>query len=370
MGFIDTVLRFLPWLVFGQGMLLAAAVLSRWNHRGNRYLGSFLILLSFHGLMMLLSRSGQGLLIPELSVVFSSLPFLYGPLVYRYVWHSFYRDWDGNSPFILHAFPGILNILIYGVILAVVGRDAYTDIVLRVYAGRGPVYVIIIEYLKILHGLFYSGLIIQLFIRQRNALARWTGTESRRRWLMSLIVTFTLNWVLVVGSAVFLLNEEASAAWRLAFLALQLLSFLVFLYIITFFSMRYPVILDPKEVREAIRAKLNLPEGFVEETINRLEKAEKRQFFTDSEVTLPSLADELGLHPNALSYIINEERGKRFREYLNSLRLDFFLEAARDAGSGRTHLEMAYEAGFASKTTFLRAFRARYGATPAEYLAK
>ena len=317
MGIIDPVLRFLPWLVFGQGMLLAAAVLSRWSHRGNRYLGFFLVLLSFHGLMILLARSRAGLVVPELSAILSGLPFLYGPLVYRYVWHSFYRDWDGHSPFVLHALPGIANILAYSAILAVIGRDAYADIVLRVYAGRGPLYGVIIEYLQILHGLGYSAASISLFIRQKTALARWAETESRRRWLATLIITFTLHWALVVVSAVFLLNEQASATWRLAFMAVQLLSFLAFLYVITFFSIRYPAILNPKEVREAIRAKLNLPEGFVEETIRRLEKAEGRRFYTDPEVTLPSLATELGLHPNALSYIINEERGMGFREYLN-----------------------------------------------------
>lgn len=57
-----------------------------------------------------------------------------------------------------------------------------------------------------------------------------------------------------------------------------------------------------------------------------------------------------------------------FREFLNGLRLEEFLELARSQ-SGRTYLEPALEVGLASASTFLRAFRTRYATTPAEYLS-
>lgn len=374
MSVVDPVLRFLPWLVFGQGIFLSIAVLSRWNHTGNRYLGFFLFLLSLHGLVALTWQNPTGMLNPVLSVFMSGLPFLYGPLIYHYVWHSLYRNWDDGKPFIIHALPALINFLMYGGILLLIGPVEYTAIAVDVLEGRGPMYVRAVEYLKVVLGTVYAIFIIRLLRQNKNALSKWAAREQRGRWLRWLTVAFAFNWILVLVSAVMLWSGGFPRDWGLAFTSIQLATFLVFLYMIAFFALRYPSVLNPREIREAIRKKLNLPDGFIEETLKRLSRAETGLFFTDPEITLPSLAKELGLHPNALSYIINEERESGFRGYLNKLRLENFLQLAADAGKEHqnpsTFLEMAFASGFSSKTTFLRAFRQRYGTTPAVYLSK
>ena len=362
-------LRLLPWLVFGQGLFLALACLTRGRYRSNRFLGLFLILLSLHALVGLAWQGRGAVRFPELIVLFSCLPFLYGPLVYRYVWHSLLRDWPDPVPFAVHALPALLNLLIYGGLYVLGGRARFVGLTAGVFAGRAPAYVIAIEWGKVVHGLFYTFLIIRLLRRHREGLRRWAAREQRRRWLRALVLAFALNWLLVLAGAILLWGRGFPEELSLAVTAVQLLAFLAFLYMITFFALRYPSVLEPKEVREEIRRKLNLPPEFVEETLRRLEKARTEGVHTDPEITLTSLADRLGLHPNALSFIVNEETGQGFREYLNGLRLETFLDLARGEGTGRPHLDLAFRSGFASKTTFLRAFRARYGTTPGEYLA-
>jgi AraC-like DNA-binding protein len=280
-----------------------------------------------------------------------------------------FRNWADPVPFVIHALPALANVILYGIVYLAGGRDHFASVVVEVFAGRAPLYVILIEWGKIIMGLTYTGLIIRLIYRNQDGVKRWAAREQRKRWLKALISAFTLCWLIVLVSAILMWSRKFPENLGIIITGIQLVAFLAFLYMVTFFALRYPAILEPRDIREEIRRKLNLPEGFVEETLKRLEKARLARFYTDPEITLPMLAKNLGLHANALSYIVNEETDSGFREYLNNLRLeDFLLQAASDDGN-KTQLDMAFEAGFSSKTTFLRAFRGRYNTTPAEYLA-
>lgn len=366
----DPILRLLPWLVFGQGLFLSVAVFSKRKYGGNRYLSIFLFMLSIHGLVALAWQNPGEQIIPELTVLISGLPFLYGPLMYRYMWRSLFRNWPDPVPFAIHALPALINVLIYVGVYLAGGRDHFASVVDNVFAGRAPTYVILIEWGKVISGLTYTGLIIRLIYRNKDGVKRWAAREQRSRWLKYLITAFSFCWFLVLVSAILMWSRHFPENLGIPVTGIQLVAFLGFLYMVTFFALRYPAILEPRDVREEIRRKLNLPDGFVEETLRRLEKSRAARFYADPEITLPSLARKLGLHPNALSYIVNEETDTGFREYLNNLRLEDFIKQAESNGGNKTQLDMAYEAGFSSKTTFLRAFRGRYDSTPAEYLSK
>lgn len=370
MFFAGPVLRLLPWLVFGQGLLLSLAVFSKRKYGGNGYLSIFLFMLSIHGLVALAWQNPGQNIIPELTVLITCLPYLYGPLIYRYIWQSLFRNWPDPVPFVIHALPALANLLIYGLVYLIGGRDHFASVVADVFSGQAPNYVIAIEWGKIISGLSYIALIIRLIYRNKDGVKRWAAREQRSRWLRSLITAFSLCWFLVLVSAILMWGRRFPENLGIIITGIQLISFLAFLYMVTFFALRYPAILEPRDVREEIRRKLNLPEGFVEETLRRLEKSRRARFYADPEITLPVLAQKLGLHANALSYIVNEETDSGFREYLNNLRLEDFLRQAESNDGSKTQLDMAYEAGFSSKTTFLRAFRGRYNSTPAEFLSK
>ncbi len=92
---------------------------------------------------------------------------------------------------------------------------------------------------------------------------------------------------------------------------------------------------------------------------------EKQQLFLDPNFSLKKLAEQLDLHPNKLSWLINENIGKNFNEYINSYRLATFKVKALDpANSHLTLLGLAYESGFNSKTVFNAFFKKHEGMTP------
>lgn len=86
----------------------------------------------------------------------------------------------------------------------------------------------------------------------------------------------------------------------------------------------------------------------------------------DPELSLASLARKIGTNSFYLSRALNEGLGVGFSAFVNGLRSEA-VAAALDRGDRRDLLELALEAGFASKASFNRAFQARYAMSPSAY---
>ena len=77
----------------------------------------------------------------------------------------------------------------------------------------------------------------------------------------------------------------------------------------------------------------------------------------------------LGLHANKLSWLLNEQVGKNFNEFVNGFRLEAFQQKALDpANRHLTILGLAYESGFNSKTVFNAFFKKTLKQTPSAWL--
>ncbi len=96
---------------------------------------------------------------------------------------------------------------------------------------------------------------------------------------------------------------------------------------------------------------------------------EEQELFLDPNLNLKRLAQALSLHPNKLSWLINEHLGHNFNEYINHYRLRTFKrKALLNANQHLTLLALAYESGFNSKTVFNTFFKKTEGTTPRNWL--
>jgi AraC-like DNA-binding protein len=83
------------------------------------------------------------------------------------------------------------------------------------------------------------------------------------------------------------------------------------------------------------------------------------------EVTLSSMASDVGLSPGYLSQLFKEETGTNFSVYLTGLRLG---EAERLLRSGIASVQdIGRRVGFNTPAYFIRRFKDKYGRTPSEY---
>jgi len=91
--------------------------------------------------------------------------------------------------------------------------------------------------------------------------------------------------------------------------------------------------------------------------------------YLNPSVSLRDLASQVGIHPNQLSWLLNEYIGKKFNEFINYYRLEHFKELAKDPENAHISIMgLAYESGFNSKTVFNTFFKSEMGITPLEYL--
>lgn len=108
----------------------------------------------------------------------------------------------------------------------------------------------------------------------------------------------------------------------------------------------------------------------LEEKISWLQKQMGQNlFFLNSELTLNTLAENLQIHPNLLSRIINEGAKKNFSDFINEYRVQTVIEKMKSPSyKNITLIGIAHESGFNSKTSFYRTFKKFTNKTPTDYL--
>jgi len=95
----------------------------------------------------------------------------------------------------------------------------------------------------------------------------------------------------------------------------------------------------------------------------------QEHLYLNSSLSLRELADNLDLHPNKLSWLINEAIGQNFNAYINAFRLVTFKEKALDPRNQHlTLLGLAYDSGFNSKTVFNSFFKKMEKLTPRQWV--
>lgn len=92
------------------------------------------------------------------------------------------------------------------------------------------------------------------------------------------------------------------------------------------------------------------------------------KIFTDSELTLTSLAEKLGTNRSYLSEAVNRTTGKRFSMLINEYRVKEAVKILSQPKNDKYSLDMvAGRAGFANRQTFYETFKKMTGLSPSDF---
>ena len=109
--------------------------------------------------------------------------------------------------------------------------------------------------------------------------------------------------------------------------------------------------------------------GDNEELMERIRHTiEDKKMYLDSDLTLSSLAEELGMHRNYISACINSQQGCSFTQFVNRYRIAHAKQLMRQHPDTKLN-HVAIKSGFSNETSFFRSFKAITGITPTEWKA-
>ncbi len=417
---IDSIAAVLFLLGAGQGAFLAVALLAARGgpRRANRYLACYLLAFVVTLTDYALDAAAITEQVAQLRTLLWPKEFFYGVFVYFYVreltlpgrYPLRERQW-------LHLAPAFLHVAITWSLLP---APAATQT--RVLDGAEPtssaewIYTLLLGQLELPLGIAHVSLYLALSIRllRRHELrvkANFSYTEKvGLRWLRRLLTgTVAVYAIWVGGSLLNIYWPVQEAVFVMLGIAMVLL-----IYAMGYLGLRQPLIFTapeyaPPQAATAIPAPSRPtrpreasppPEGdramptsdeidppanageTLEAGIGKYRNSalseeiatallaeatramEENKLYLDSTLSLPQLADRLGVSVNHLSQAINQAGGRNFFEFVNGFRVRAVIDRIDDES---TILDLAMNAGFNSKSAFYTAFRKHTGVTPGQY---
>ena len=95
----------------------------------------------------------------------------------------------------------------------------------------------------------------------------------------------------------------------------------------------------------------------------------ENRLYKDGDLTLRKLSSLINIPEHTISQVINRVTDRSYSDFINSYRINFFLELIdKKAHEDQTLLYLAYECGFNSKSSFNRVFKQFHEITPTEYI--
>ncbi len=359
-------------------MLLLVLIGARFRCRLNVPFALFLLAFSLRlGSVPFWSPRGVAL-IPELLTLIGPVPLLFGPLVWWYV-RNLVGSGHGIPRFApAHALPWVVETIALSLYVYSLCTGEYAALVTRLFSDSPPWWMTVRHLGKILHGLIYAVLAARIAFGGESR----SGVVERPRLLWARVVVVA-PLISMLAFALVALRSAASGMFAAivpaapsvvitAGFSSHLLPAIVMMATIYGFAMVvlfFPNVLAVGTVGPSHGNGCSLDEDEIDEIAAAVRRALDSGAYRDPDLTVASLAEDLGVHPRRLSLVINHAFGRNFSQVVTGKRLYWFMERVSVGDlRERTILDLAFDAGFSSKSTFNRVFKERYGSAPSEYL--
>ena len=377
---MNELITILNFISIYQGIFLGVILFNRKDNKfSNRILSIFLFISTLCSITISLAANRQSLPVYILTFFIFPLMFLYGPLIYFYI-----KSMTGDINSLIkkntyHFIPSLLFFTVYLIINSFNKNSSfdfyYLKIFILVFSILIPLSIIIYSVLswKILN--LYSDEIENFF----------SNIEGLRVLWMKVFIGIILILFLYYGVLTWLkILHIAGSLFSQTFTIINSL----FIVVTAFFLLNNPDIFKHthKSLMELAESKKEMFEALNKDTKikyerynidnNRKDEYQKmllgymkeRKPYLEEDITLKNLAEELSIQPYHLSIIINERLHQNFFNFINTYRIEEVINKLSDpAESNKNILNIAFESGFNSKSSFNIAFKNITGMTPTEY---
>jgi AraC-like DNA-binding protein len=303
---------------------------------------------------------------------FFFLPVLYGSMLYLYC-----RKVVFNAPFtrvdLIHFLPLLACYLLNADALFyyheemrqwIVGASAPTQ---RLWFSEYLLFGVVIAYLMA------TALLIKRYHQQASdTLSNFNPAIFH--WLSALVLSL-ISIFLVKGIMAF--SNFATSTM----LILSDAMIVLIIYFIALRQWKNPqfFVINSKGDEQALSQGSNLSEtegaGAIDESTRAImfdeltQHIEKEHSYRNNTLSLPTLADAIGISPHHLSEVLNQHAGQNFNHFINAYRVKEVCDQLNSTSTASV-LDIALQAGFSSKSTFNTIFKKFMGITPTQYRQK
>ena len=343
-----------------QGLFLSILLFSAKSlDKKNRLLGALMLLHSISIVDNVWFWSGYYQEFPHLLGISMSFDFLYGPILYFYIKEAI----KSNSVRIMLDWK---HLMLPGLILLYLSHyyvgDSNQKLDLIANWNLNPINVFVLPCCGIASLIYYGFKIFEYLKSYEKRLS--TQLIGLENWLSQIWIVFGLYTVLVPINYILLLtsNSTDQSDYIIA------MASAIFIYFIGYLGFSKSKLLNGIKANDLKYQSSTLTSSISARLFDQVkEHLEQSQVYTNNELRLSRLADELSISSHQLSQIINEHAGKNFSDFINNYRVQ---EATKRMKSDSRINLLAYEVGFNNKTSFNNAFKKFVGCSPTEFKKK
>lgn len=318
---------------------------------------------------------------PDVEIFRRSTSWLINPVFYLYALSICFSDFRLKVKHLLHALPFIVYNLVMLPKVYLADFTAKTSFI--EHFGDGPA-----SKIMLLAGhLQFAGYFIGVFLilRKYRKIYLENYADSRTityKWLFQLTVVIT-----VVHSIVTLKDILKFTVSTDIFNGAQIIVGINAVFILCWFVLKalyYPDLFrginskiqpaDDLVLEDPLTSKLG--KGVLslqdQEDIQRIrDYMVQKEPYLEPALTIQDLADQINMPVKDLSILINNHLDQHFFDFVNAYRIEKAMKILRDpARTKLTILEILYEIGFNSKSSFNTSFKKQTDLTPTEYRKK
>jgi AraC-like DNA-binding protein len=366
-------------VVFFAHLLMATFLcsLSTGNRLSHKLLAAYLLVVVIDLSEVIFSDFYQAY--PDLDMLRYNISLFMGPTLYLYVKTAIYDDFTLKIKHLVHTIPYAIACLVMIPNFFSVDNaskqlwyDNFTDVPELTF----------IHFMTSIQLGFYLLVIHKHLIRYRKIVVENYSDADRlnKSWLTQLIYLFTLSYIIGLGRMYFRFSDFYE--YERLVLTILITSVLLSICWILWQALHKPnLFTGVSSTIEVIDEQVASQENSSDPTISVIETEkydaivlrlrgymQQSKPFLDPSLSVETLAERINLPSSELSLTINRIIGQHFFDFVNLYRINLAAEMLiANEQQPKTVLEILYEVGFNSKSSFNTAFKKHLLMTPSQY---
>ncbi|MFP3835487.1 helix-turn-helix domain-containing protein [Chryseobacterium sp. SIMBA_028] len=306
----------------------------------------------------------------------TTFAFLQIPVFYLYIISVCYSDFKLKLKYLLHLLPFLI------VNLVLLPRFYTVDVASKISFIQNRQNMIEIQFIHILIHLQIVIYLITVFRVLRKSkklyLENYAGKSiSSYNWLFQFTIVLTILYTVALLKNIFKFSDYPYISEWIK-IGLWVSSLFIFCWYL-FKALNNPGLfrnIDSKlklvseivsEEKSSEQSTVNEKE-YDEELLNLKKYMVEKKPYLNSSLTIQDISNEIEIPVRELSLLINHQLGQHFYDFVNAYRIESAMNILKDDTKSKvTILEILYEVGFNSKSSFNTAFKKHTGNTPTFY---